>query len=113
MIWTRDRYLAHCQYEFTGREMFCELFGPLGALEDEWRAQGATEKEIGMTAFDWDYVLYTHLGGNCSAVTDREPVVIEDTPEQLIRVDADEDVKISYTLRGEERSLTAKLGKKR
>ena len=88
MIWTRDRYLAHCRYEFTGREMFTELFGPLGALEDEWRAQGATEKEIGMTAFDWDYVLYTHLAGNCGAVTDREPVVIEDTPEHLIRVDA-------------------------
>ena len=48
MIWQRQQYIAHCQYEFTGREMFCELFGPLAPLEAEWRAQGATEKEIGM-----------------------------------------------------------------
>ena len=37
MIWNRQRYLAHCQYEFTGREMFCELFGSLLQLEEEWQ----------------------------------------------------------------------------
>ena len=87
MIWTRDRYIAHCQHEFTGREMFCELFGPLGALEAEWRAQGATEKEIGMTAFDWDYALYTWLGGRCGPITDRSTVVLEETPDYLIQMD--------------------------
>ncbi len=46
MIWRRDQYIAHCKYEFTGREMFCELFGPLLPLEAEWRKQGASEKEI-------------------------------------------------------------------
>lgn len=87
MIWDRERYLAHCRYEFTGREMFCELFGPLKALEEEWRAQGASEKEIGMTAFDWDYVLNTWLGGNCAAMTGRTAEVIEDTPDYTIQVD--------------------------
>ena len=29
MIWDRERYIAHCNFEFTGREMFCELFGLL------------------------------------------------------------------------------------
>jgi len=67
--------------------MFCELFGPLKALEEEWRAQGATEKEIGMTAFDWDYVLYTWLGVTCGPLTGRRTVVLEDTPEYSIQVD--------------------------
>ena len=87
MIWNREQYIAHCHYEFTGREMFCELFGPLHALEEEWRRQGATEKEIGMTAFDWDYVLYTHLPGNTGALTGRQEVILEDTPEYTISVD--------------------------
>ena len=87
MIWNRERYIAHCMHEFTGREMFCELFGPLKALEDEWLAQGATQKEIEMTAFDWDYVLYTWLAGNCSARTGQQAVVLEDTPEYSIQRD--------------------------
>lgn len=33
MIWNREQYIAHCKFENTGREMFCELFGPLAALE--------------------------------------------------------------------------------
>ena len=52
MIWDRERYLAHCNFEFTGREMFCELFGPLIGLEEEWQRQGASAKEIALTAFD-------------------------------------------------------------
>ena len=87
MIWQREQYIAHCNFEFTGREMFCELFGPLIGLEDEWRRQGATEKEIAMTAFDWDYVLHTFLPTETGAVTDRKTTVLEDTPEYTISVD--------------------------
>ena len=29
MIWNREQYISHCLFEYTGREMFCELFGPL------------------------------------------------------------------------------------
>ena len=76
MIWKRQQYIAHCQYEFTGREMFCELFGPLAPLETEWRAQGATEKEIGMAAFDWDYVLKTGLSAGCGPITGLTPTVL-------------------------------------
>ncbi len=39
MIWDRERYIAHCNFEFTGREMFCELFGLLIGLEEEWQRQ--------------------------------------------------------------------------
>ena len=88
MIWTREQYIAHCRYEFTGREMFAELFGPLAALEEEWRRQGATQKEISMTAFDWDYVTKIFLCGNCGAMTGLKPVVLEDTPEYTISIDS-------------------------
>jgi len=84
MIWNREQYIAHCNSEFTGREMFCELFGPLVGLADEWRSQGATEKEISMAGFDWDYVTYTVLGANCGASTGVTPVVLEDTPEYTV-----------------------------
>ena len=87
MIWNREQYVAHCNYEYTGREMFCELFGPLRNLEEEWRKQGATAKEIAMTAFDWDYVLKTSLAGSCGAVTGQEKVVLEDNLEYTIYVD--------------------------
>ena len=87
MIWKRDQYIAHCQYEFTGREMFCELFGPLLPLEAEWRRQGASEKEISMTAFDWDYVLKTELAGRTGAVTGLKNRILEDTPEHTILID--------------------------
>ncbi|MGN0999795.1 MAG: uroporphyrinogen decarboxylase family protein [Faecousia sp.] len=87
MIWDRERYIAHCNFEFTGREMFCELFGPLIGLDEEWRRQGASAKEIAMTAFDWDYVLKADLAGNCAAITDNTPRVLEDTPEYTISID--------------------------
>ena len=87
MIWDRERYIAHCLFEDTGREMFCELFGPLLPLEEEWRKQGASAKEIAMTAFDWDYVLKTFLAGNCMAVTGIQPKTLEDTPEYTILSD--------------------------
>ena len=53
MIWNRERYIAHSLFEDTGREMFCELFGPLAPLEAEWRRQWAREKVLAMTALDW------------------------------------------------------------
>ena len=87
MIWQRDRYISHCLFEYTGREMFCELFGPLYHLEEEWRKQGASEKEIAMTAFDWDYVLYTHLPVHTGAITGQGTTVLEDTPEIRITKD--------------------------
>lgn len=87
MIWDRERYIAHSLFEYTGEEMFCELFGPLVQLEEEWRRQGATAKEIAMTAFDWDYVLKTELACQTGAVTGMEPVVLSDTDEETISVD--------------------------
>lgn len=87
MIWDRERYIAHSLFEDTGREMFCELFGPLNVLEKEWRLQGATEAEIAMKAFDWDYVPTISVGGDIGARTGITPRVLEDTPEVKLAID--------------------------
>ena len=87
MIWNRERYIAHSLFEDTGREMFCELFGPLHVLEGEWRAQGASEAEISMKAFDWDFVPVAYLSGSTKARTGMTPRILEDTPEMQISID--------------------------
>jgi len=88
MEWKRDEYFALMKGEDTGRQMFVELFGPLLGLPEEWRAQGATEDEINLTAFDWDYVKRAHAGCNTGQQGGAEPVVIEDTPEYSITRDS-------------------------
>jgi hypothetical protein len=87
MIWDRERYIAHSLFEDTGREMFCELFGPLHVLENEWRQQGASAAEIGMTAFDWDYVPVVWLAGDCGPRSGIMPKVLEETPEVVHGMD--------------------------
>lgn len=87
MIWDRERYIAHVKFEYTGAEMFCELFGPLLPLEEEWRKQGASAKEIGMTAFDWDYVLRTGLAAHSGVRSGIEPVVLSDDENETISID--------------------------
>lgn len=87
MIWRRERYIAHMQHQYTGREMFCELFGPLIGLEEEWRRQGAREEELQMAHYDWDYVLHTGVAAVCGAQTGLEPQVLEDTPAYTVSLD--------------------------
>ncbi len=87
MIWNRERYIAHSLFQDTGREMFCELFGPLHVLEREWATQGATESEISMKAFDWDYVPVVHLAGQVGARTGMKAQILEDTPEITLAID--------------------------
>ena len=65
MRWTREQYIELMTFGQAPRPMFCELFGPLVGLDDEWREQGADEQEIAMVAFDWDYVPYVECGGDC------------------------------------------------
>lgn len=56
MRWTREEYMALMTEGSFERPMFTELFGPLIGLEEEWREQGATDDEIALAVFDWDYV---------------------------------------------------------
>lgn len=87
MIWNRERYIAHCLFEYTGREMFVEMFGPLVQLEAEWRKAGVPEEEIGMSAFDWDYVPHFDAAAVTGAVTGITPRVLKDNAEETVAID--------------------------
>ncbi len=88
MIWTRERYLAHCDFEDTGREMLVELFRhPVIGLLDEWKAQGATKDELDRVAFDWDYVLRTDMWMHCEVMSGIIPYITEDNPEYQYSID--------------------------
>lgn len=88
MRWTREQYIDHMTFGSSDRAMFVELFGPLIGLEDEWRAQGASETEIAMTAFDFDYVpAITACGCNTGVRGGMKPHVIEDTADYTISTD--------------------------
>ncbi len=88
MVWDRERYIAHCLFEDTGREMFCELFGPLVGLREEWTAQGAGAQELDLTAFDWDYVPKIDLAAQTGLFRPLEPVVLEETSHYRVVRDA-------------------------
>jgi uroporphyrinogen-III decarboxylase len=87
MKWTRQQYIELMTFGDAPRPMFSELFGPLIGLDTEWREQGASEEEIAMVAFDWDYVPYVDCGGDCGPFGTPEPVVLEETSEYVIQRD--------------------------
>ncbi len=77
MKWTREQYLDLMTYNHPERLMFSELFGPLVGLEEEWRAQGATEEMIAMKGFSFDYVPF-HSLGNFGAIHLKEPITLRE-----------------------------------
>lgn len=87
MRWTREQYLDLMTFKPVERPMFCELFGPLVGLPEEWRAQGASDEEIDLTAFDWDYVDKAPVGGRVQPISGIEPEVLEETPTRLLKRD--------------------------
>jgi Uroporphyrinogen decarboxylase (URO-D) len=86
MRFHRDEYLDLMTFREGARPMFMELFGTLIGLEDEWRAQGASEDEINLTAFDWDYVPIVDFGGH-PLPRGPAPVTLEETDEKLVQRD--------------------------
>lgn len=87
MRWTREQYLSLMTFGEFPRPMFLELFGPLLGLVDEWRAQGATDDEINLTTFDFDFVETVGAGGNTWAMGLPETQLIEDTPTHRVELD--------------------------
>lgn len=86
MIWSREQYLSLMSYGEFPRPMFVELFGPLIGLEQEWRAQGASDDEISLEAFDFDYVPVVSAGGHTGAIVPPAVTISEDD-ELLIQRD--------------------------
>ena len=87
MIWNREEYTAHMTFEYTGREMFTEMFGLLVGLGKEWHLQGASPEELDLSAFGWDSVLYAGTGCHTGALTGISPYVLEDNADYTISVD--------------------------
>ena len=87
MRWTREAYLDLMTFGPCDRPMFCELFGPLIGLEEEWRAQGATQEELDLVAFDWDYVPVAGCGAACGPFNTPPGEVLEETETHRIARD--------------------------
>jgi uroporphyrinogen-III decarboxylase len=85
--WSREEYIELLTFGKVERQMFTELFGPLIGLEDEWRIQGASQDELNMIAFDWDYVLSMGCGGNTGIIGGFSEKIIEETKEHIISRD--------------------------
>jgi len=87
MKFSREEYIEIMTFGNIERQMFVELFGPLIGLADEWRAQGASEDEINMVAFDWDYVPTIGCGGHTGPRGGLKTQVLEDNDEFVIKRD--------------------------
>lgn len=87
MIWNRNEFLAHMNFEDTGKEMFAELFGLLVGLDGEWRSQGASGDELSLRAFGWDSVKYASLPVRLGPVTGKKEQVIFENDEEKILID--------------------------
>ncbi len=86
MRFTAKQYVDMMRYRGGTRPMFSELFGPLIGLDKQWREQGATEEQIKMRAFAFDYVDYVHVG-NYEAIDTYPVEVIEDNADYYIERD--------------------------
>ena len=83
MKWTNRQYIDLMTYNSPERPMFSELFGPIVGLDAEWRAQGATEDMINMSAFSFDYVPYHRLG-KLGAIHRKEEITIEEDENHYV-----------------------------
>ncbi len=87
MKFSREEYIELMTFGSFERPMFSELFGPLVGLDKEWREQGASEEEINMVAFDWDYVPVVQCGGQTGIFGGQPERIIEDNDEYIIKQD--------------------------
>ena len=87
MRWTREEYISLMAFGDSERPMLAELFGPLVGLDEEWRGQGASEEEISLDAFGFDYVPVVWCGGNTGLIGGGKPKIIKETAGYLICLD--------------------------
>jgi len=86
MIVLRDHYLNVMTFGPPMRPIFVELFGLLVGLDQEWRAQGATDDEISLAAFGFDRIKRYHVPANTGLLGGSETLV-EETEEHVIAID--------------------------
>lgn len=86
MKWTAKQYVDLMTYNNPEKPMFSELFGPIVGLDKEWRAQGASEGQIALRDFCFDYVPYYNLG-NLDSIHRPADKIIEDNTDYYIAID--------------------------
>jgi uroporphyrinogen-III decarboxylase len=87
MEFSREKYIELMAFGHYERSMFSELFGLMVGLDEEWRRQGASEDELSLVGFDWDYVPYIECGGVTGAFGTPKAEIIEETREFRIERD--------------------------
>lgn len=87
MEFLREAYLDYMTGRAMQRPLFVELFGLLVGVEQEWRAQGASEEEIALTAFGFDHVRLHHVAVNTGLLGGFPERVVEETAEYRIERD--------------------------
>lgn len=83
----REEYLAHMTFEANHSPMFTELFGPIVGLKDEWRAQGASEAELDMSAFRYRRQMTAGVPVNTGLIGGRQEEVLEETDDAIVGID--------------------------
>ncbi|MDC7235380.1 MAG: uroporphyrinogen decarboxylase family protein [Spirochaetales bacterium] len=84
----RQQYLDYMTFKNAERPILVELFGPLIGLPEEWKAQGASEDEIGMEAFGFDYVRKHNVDVNTFLLDQTEEVILEENEEYILTRDS-------------------------
>lgn len=86
MKWTRKQYLDLMTFQNSDTQMFCELFGLLIGLDDEWKQQGATEGQLNLTEFGFDYLDLCYVGGT-GAIHPLPETVLEEDDAHIVKTD--------------------------
>lgn len=92
---SRDEYLGCLTFKEIERPYLVELFGPLVGLDEEWRSQGASEEEISLHAFGFDWADFHEMGVNTDIYGGFPLVTLEENDEfSLIRDELGREVKL-------------------
>lgn len=83
----REEYLEHMTFAANHSPLFTEIFGPIIGLKDEWRAQGATEAELDLSAFRYRRPMTAGVPVNTGFVGGRPEELLVETDEYLLGID--------------------------
>ncbi|MDR3711122.1 MAG: uroporphyrinogen decarboxylase family protein [Capsulimonadaceae bacterium] len=80
----REEYLEYMTFQANDRPLFTEIFGPLLGLKEEWRAQGATEAEIDMSAFRYRRPKTAGIAVNAGLVDALPEAILSEDDDYLV-----------------------------
>lgn len=58
----REEFLDHMTFKTNQDTLYRETLGPLIGVKEEWKAQGATDEELNLSAFDYKEAIYYDCG---------------------------------------------------